>query len=191
MGSQPHSLRAGRRAGYLKAENIGQARIYGLEASLGASLYGFDVRAAYTGLATFNDDADVSASSCTSGPPPLPGRPADDLVADLGYSLGPARVRYGVDAVSGMFQDSVGCNQVPGRVLQSTGARLDVPGVPGLRIALEIRNLFDVRTVVYGGFGGASTLPIGDQYNNPLPGRSFLVTAKWTSSGTPRVTEAP
>jgi len=175
-------------AGYLKAENIGLARIYGLEASLAASAYGFDARAAYTGLATFDDDASVGLSPCgRTGAPPLPGRPSHDLVADLGYSLGPVRVRYGLDGVVGMYQDNLGCVPVPARILQSTGARLDVPGVPGLRVALEIRNLFDVRTVVYGGFGGPSTLPIGDQYNYPLPGRSFLVTARWTSSLVPNL----
>jgi vitamin B12 transporter len=165
-------------AGYLRAENIGTARIYGLEASLGGAAFGFDVRAAYTGLATFNDDPDARGA-------PLPGRPAHDFVGDLGYSLGPARIRYGVDAVAGVYADNVGQIQVPARVLQGVGARLDVPGVRGLRVGLEIRNLFDVRTGTYAGFSGPQTLPIGDQYGYPLPGRSFLVTARWTSSPAP------
>jgi vitamin B12 transporter len=164
----------------LQAENIGLARIYGVEASAGAWGYGFDARLAYTGLMTFDDSL--------AGSPPLPERPANDLVADVGYSLGPARVRYGVDAVTGTYADNVGTVLVPPRVLQSTGVRVDVPGVRGLRVALEIRNLFDVRTVTYaGGFGGPTALPIGDQYNYPLPGRSFLVTARWTSSPTPEL----
>jgi hypothetical protein len=162
--------------GLVEAENIGRARIFGLEAGVGAWGYGFDVRAAYTGLATFND----SQTPETSGSPPLPGRPAHDLVADIGYSLGPARVRYGVDAVTGMYYDNVKGILIPARVLQSTGLRLDVPHVPGLRVALEIRNLFDVRTVTYAGFSGPSFFPIGDQYDYPLPGRSVLVTARWT-----------
>jgi hypothetical protein len=162
-------------AGYLKAENIGRARIYGLEASLGGAAFGFDVRAAYTGLATFDDDADAFGA-------PLPGRPAHDFVGDLGYSLGPVRIRYGIDAIAGLYADKGGMIPVPSRVLQGTGARLDVPGVRGLRIAFEIRNLLDVRTGTYPGLSGPETLPIGDQYNYPLPGRSFLVTARWTSS---------
>ena len=101
-------------------------------------------------------------------------------MADIGYSLGPARVRYGVDAVTGMYYDNVKGILIPARVLQSSGLRLDVPHVPGLRVALEIRNLFDVRTVTYAGFSGPSFFPIGDQYDYPLPGRSVLVTARWT-----------
>jgi hypothetical protein len=163
----------------LQAENIGVARIYGIEASAGAWGWGFDARVAYTGLVTFDDSKADS--------PPLPLRPANDLVADVGYSLGPARLRYGVDAVTGTYADNVGKILVPPRVLQSTGVRVDVPGVRGLRVALEVRNLFDVRTVTYAGFGGPQTLPIGDQYNYPLPGRSFLVTARWTSSPTPEL----
>jgi vitamin B12 transporter len=167
-------------AGYLKAENIGQARIYGLEASLAGAGFGFDVRAAYTGLMTINDDADAAGA-------PLPGRPAHDFSGDLGYSLGPARVRYGVDAIAGIHTDNIGFIPVPSRVIQGVGARLDVPGVRGLRIAFEIRNLFDVRSGTYPGFAGPQVLPIGDQYGYPLPGRSLLVTARWTSSPTPEI----
>jgi hypothetical protein len=161
-------------AGYLQAQNVGHARVYGAEASLGAAAFGFDLRAAYTGLATFDDDPLWAGS-------PLPGRPAHDLVGDLGYSIGPVRVRYGVDAVAGEYADYGRNLPVPPRVLQSTGARLDVPGVRGLRVAFEVRNLFDVRTGTYQGFTGLQTLPIGDQYAYPLPGRSFLVTARWTT----------
>jgi vitamin B12 transporter len=99
----------------------------------------------------------------------------------VGYSLGPVRVRYGIDAVAGLSADLVGDIPVPPRILSSSGARIDVPGVPGLRVAVDIRNLFDVRTVGYPGFAGRDVLPIGDQYDYPLPGRSFLLTARWSS----------
>jgi outer membrane receptor protein involved in Fe transport len=111
----------------------------------------------------------------------LPGRPAHDLVGDVGYTLGPVRVRYGIDAVAGLSADLVGNIPVPPRVLSSTGLRIDVPGLPGLRISLDVRNLFDTRTIAYAGFAGRDVLPIGDQYDYPLPGRTFLVTARWTS----------
>jgi vitamin B12 transporter len=162
-------------AGYLQAENIGRARIYGLEASVRAKGYGFDLQVSYTGLVSENEDVEAAGA-------PLPGRPANDFVGDLGYSIGPVRVRYGIDAVTGIYQDNVGKIPVPDRVLQGVGARVDVPGVRGLRLAFEIRNLFDVRTGTYPGFVGPETLPIGDQYNYPLPGRSFLVTARWTAA---------
>jgi len=166
----------------LQATNIGRARIYGIEASAGVWGYGFDARASYTGLLTYND-----ACGC-AGIPPLPGRPAHDLVADVGYTLGPARVRYGLDAVAGMSADLVGTIPVPARILSSTGVRVDVPGVRGLRVSLDVRNLFDARTVAYAGFAGPDVLPIGDQYDYPLPGRSFLLAARWTSAPSPEVT---
>jgi hypothetical protein len=165
---------------FVQAENIGRARVFGVETSLNAWGYGLDVRAAYTGLATFNDSELSTAQGPNPPSTPLSGRPAHDLVADVGYSLGPARVRYGVDAVIGMYYDNFGGVLIPARVLQSTGVRLEVPGIRGLRVAFEVRNLFDVRTVTYAGFVKPTFFPIGDEYDYPLPGRSFLVTARWT-----------
>src|SRR6202041_2586599 len=80
--------------------------------------------------------------------PPLPGRPGNDFVGDVAYTLGPVRVRYGVDYVGTLFTDSAGQNQVPARLLQSAGARLVVPWVPTVRLAFDMSNLFDVRTGV-------------------------------------------
>ncbi len=164
--------------GQLRATNIGQARLFGLEAELLAEALGFSLRGAYTALLTFNDAECAGAPSCE--PPPLPGRPAHDLVADLSYTLGPATVRYGVDALGGMRADPAGNDLVPARVLFSTGARLDVPGVPGLRVAFDVRNLFDLRIATYAGAAGPVQAPIGDLYQYPLPGRSLLVTMRWT-----------
>ena len=112
--------------------------------------------------------------------PGLPGRPAHDFVGDASYAFGPARVRYGFDALSGTFADRTGAVEVPARVLQSAGARLDVPGVRGLRVALDVRNLFDVRVATYAGALGPTKEPIGDAYEYPLPGRSFLMSVRWS-----------
>ena len=81
--------------------------------------------------------------------------------------------------MSGMIADRVGTVLVPPRVLNSAGVRLEVPGVPGLRLALDLRNVFDVRTATYEGALGPVHEPIGDAYEYPIPGRSFLASVRW------------
>jgi iron complex outermembrane receptor protein len=163
----------------IRAANIaGGARLFGGEGDIRARAYGFDLRAAYTALLTL-DDGECSGAPSGCKPPPLPGRPANDLVGDVSYTLGPASVRYGVDWVSGMTAGMDGTIYVPARVLQSVGAHLDVPRVPGLRVGFDVRNLLDVRTGTYAGQAGPVREPIGDLYSYPLPGRTFLATVKW------------
>jgi len=69
---------------------------------------------------------------------------------------------------------------VPPRVLASAGVRVDV--TREVRLALDVRNLFDVRTGTYEGALGPVREPIGDSYEYPLPGRSFLVSARFTEA---------
>jgi vitamin B12 transporter len=166
--------------GVARTENVGQARIAGAEALLEGRGFGFEVRASYTGLATENEDQCTGATGACQRPP-LPGRPAHDAVFDLSYGLGPLRVRYGLDVVAGITTDLAGGVEVPARALHSTGARLDVPGVQGLRLAIDVRNLFDLRTVAYPALLGTDRRPIGDLYDYPLPGRSVLVSALFQS----------
>jgi hypothetical protein len=163
--------------GGAKAENIGRARIAGLETYAEGRAGGAEMRVAYTYLATENDAAcAVGVGLCAR--PPLLGRPAHDLVGDLAYRLGPARVRYGADVVAGLFTSLTGDVQAPARVLQSAGVRVEPPSLPGFRVALDVRNLFDVRTGTYAG-ALSPRLPIGDQFEFPLPGRSVLVSARY------------
>jgi iron complex outermembrane receptor protein len=160
-----------------KATNIGRARLAGVEVDARAAVGPLELRASYTGLAT-EDDAACTAVTGGCTRPPLPGRPANDLVGDAMARVGPAVVRVGVDAVSGMVADTSGSIGVPPRVLGSTGLRVDV--ARGLRVALDVRNVFDVRTGTYAGALGPVREPIGDYYEYPLPGRSFLVSARFT-----------
>ena len=164
--------------GLLKAENIASARIFGVETSVLVRGHGVDLRAAYTGLVTEDDDSTVCPTCATR--PPLPGRPAHDFVGDLAYAIGPVRVRYGVDVVRGLYVDKEGSVLAPDRVLQSTGVRVSVPWVASLRLAFDVRNLFDVRTGLSPGLGGPQVEPVGDQFGYPLPGRSLLFTARWS-----------
>jgi outer membrane receptor protein involved in Fe transport len=164
--------------GRSEATNIGLARVLGIEVDLRAAAGPIELRTSYTGLSTEDD----SACEAIVGPcvhPPLPGRPMNDLVSDLIGTLGPASVRVGVDAVSGIVTDIAGSIGVPPRVLASAGARVDV--VRGLRIALDMRNLFDVRTGTYNGALGPVHEPIGDSFAYPLPGRTILVSVRYTS----------
>jgi outer membrane receptor protein involved in Fe transport len=162
--------------GRSEATNIGLARLAGMEADLRAVLGPLEMRAAYTGLSTEND----AACEATIGPcirPALPGRPTNDFVGDLIVMLGRVSLRGGVDAVSGMVADNAGSILVPPRVLASLGARVDV--TQELRLALDLRNLFDVRTSTYEGALGPTHEPIGDYFEYPLPGRTFLVSARY------------
>ena len=170
--------------GRSKATNIGRARLAGLELDLRAAAGPLEVRAAYTALATEND-ASCLAVVGTCERPPLPGRPEQDLVADAIARVGAASVRAGVDAVTGAFADLTGSIAVPPRAFVSAGARVDVAA--GVRLAVDVRNLFDVRTGTYPGALGPVREPVGDFYEYPLPGRSVLVSARFSEPavGTP------
>jgi hypothetical protein len=167
--------------GRAKATNIGRARMAGLEMDARAADGPLELRASYTGLAT-EDDASCTAATGGCARPPLPGRPTHDLVADVLAHAGPLVGRVGVDAVSGMVADLAGSIGVPARVLASAGLRVDV--ARGVRLAFDLRNVFDVRTGTYAGALGPVREPIGDSYEYPLPGRSFLLSARF-SEGLP------
>jgi vitamin B12 transporter len=161
--------------GRAKATNIGRARMAGVEIDARAAGGPFELRASYTGLST-EDDASCTAVTGGCARPPLPGRPTDDLVADAMAHAGPVTGRVGVDAVSGMVADVAGSIGIPARTLASAGLRVDV--ARGVRLALDVRNVFDVRTGTYAGALGPVREPIGDSYEYPLAGRSFLVSAR-------------
>jgi len=163
--------------GRAKATNIGRARVVGAEVDARARAGPLELRVSYTALATENESACTAAVGACDRPP-LPARPQSDVVADAIATVGPASVRAGVDAVDGISADLTGSVVVPPRVLTSAGVRVDV--ARGVRLALDVRNLFDVRTGTYDGALGPVREPIGDYYEYPLPGRSMLVSARFT-----------
>lgn len=174
--------------GRLLATNIGEARILGLEADLLARLGKGELRASYTGLATENESECKTTGAGPCEHPALVGRPAHDLVTDLAYTVGPVRARIGGDFVSGINADVGGTTIVPARFLTSAGLRLALPGALGAgstgrtTLALDLRNLFDVRTATYRGSTGPEPVPIGDLFQYPLPGRSFLLSLRFEES---------
>jgi vitamin B12 transporter len=167
--------------GRARATNIGRARLLGTEAELRTAAYGVELRLSHTALAT----ADESSCRFVAGRcerPPLPGRPEQDFVGDLAYTIGPVRLRYGVDVVAGIQADRGGAPtyRVPDRILHSTGVRLAVPGLPGLTVSLDVRNLLDLRAAEYpSALGGTDRYPIGDLFDYPIPGRRLLASARW------------
>jgi len=169
--------------GRAKATNIGRARLLGIESEVRAAAFGFEARASYTALATANESACRFVDrQCHR--PPLPGRPAHDFVADLSFTRGPVRVRYGLDLVEGILTDTSENIEVPLRVFHGAGIRVAIPGVRGLSATLDVRNIFDLRVVEYpGAFGGPVRAPVGDVFEYPLPGRRVLVSLRWTTDG--------
>jgi hypothetical protein len=168
--------------GRAKATNIGRARILGLEQTARGTIADFSLRVSHTALATANaSECLVVAGGCER--PPLPGRPSHDLVADLTWERGIVRLRYGVDLVAGMRSDLRGRSLVPDRLLHGAGARVRIPGVPGLSITVDVRNLFDLRAGAVPDVGGSLRVPIGDLFEYPLPGRRFLLSARWAFPG--------
>ncbi len=167
--------------GRARATNIGRARLFGIESAVRAVAFGFEARVSYTGLATANESAcRYVGTECVR--PPLPGRPAHDFVADLAFSRGPVRVRYGLDLVEGILTDTTDNIEVPLRVFHGAGVRVAIPGVRGLSTTFDVRNIFDLRVAEYpGALGGPVRAPVGDQFEYPLPGRRVLVSVRWTT----------
>lgn len=166
--------------GRARATNIGRSRIVGLEGSVFAKFHVLETRGSYTWMDTRNlSDCDtVAVGDCAA--PPLPGRPTSDLAWDLAYVAGPFRARYGIDFVSGIRGDRTGSILVPERLLQSVGVRLALPKRTGLELTFDIKNIGDVRYGSFRGLVGPVLAPIGDAFDFPLPGRSFLLTARFT-----------
>ena len=65
------------------------------------------------------------------------------------------------------------------------GPTVYVPGAPGLRAAVDVDNLLDVRTghVPTPLRARAVPLPLSDFLGFPLPGRAVWVTLRWTAPG--------
>ncbi|MFT3774278.1 MAG: TonB-dependent receptor [Minicystis sp.] len=153
-----------------RAENVERALLGGAEVTTSFTARKLRMQASYTLLLARDE---------TSGRP-LPGRPRHDLAYDASYRFGPARVRYGVDLVSGVLVD--GQLPLPPRIFHSTGVALEIPFVPGLRAAVDVQNLFDQRIlwVPSTAAGGPVPYPVSDFLGYPLPGRTVWGTLRFS-----------
>ena len=162
-----------------RPENIAAARVRGLETSLQfePKRRGFRAAAHYT----FLDTAD-RGDDPTFRDRPLPGRPRHDVFGRAtagwewrmrGVPVEP-RILYTVEFIAGTFLDPSGRFELPPRSLQGVGAELHLDR--RVHIAVEVRNLLDVRTaaVLFPIAGARPTpLPVSDFIGFPLPGRSL------------------
>ena len=162
----------------LRAENLAEARMFGVESTGMLAKGPVTTTFAYTALASANEGADALARG-----KPLPGRPAHDLSTDLTYAAGRVTLRYGMDVTAGTTLDPKGTIVLPTRVLHGAGATWEVPGAPGLRLGAEVQNLFDLRVgyVASPATGAPVAEPISDLLGFPLEGRTVWVSARYLS----------
>jgi vitamin B12 transporter len=158
--------------------NVPGARLRGLESAVAVvpAQRWLTLHANYTWLDSRNDSDDPAQHGR-----PLPGRPRHELFARAtagralrawGVRVEP-RVLYTIDVVAGTFLDTAGRLGLPPRVLQGAGVELHLDD--RVHVAVEVRNLLDVRTAtVVLPVAGARprSMAIADFIGYPLPGRS-------------------
>lgn len=156
-----------------RAANLDRALLGGAELTASLAARGARLQLSYTLLLT-EDQADGR---------PLPGKPRHDLAYDASYRFGPVRARYGVDLVTGTFVD--GRTELPPRIFHGAGLALDVPGVEGLRLGIDVANLFDQRVLFVPSplLGMPVIYPVSDFLGYPLPGRTFWGTVRFVRPG--------
>jgi hypothetical protein len=115
----------------------------------------------------------------------LPRVPVASAIADLGLRWNErGRLAWQVDAVAGNAWDEANRTVAAPRILHGVALRLQRgPGWPA--VTFEVRNLLDTRAQAMplepARPDGARVLrPITDFAGYPLPGRTALVTVRWT-----------
>ena len=167
-----------------RPENLAAARIRGLESALEVvpRSRALTVSANYT----LTDARDRSDDASRRGRP-LPGRPRHDLFTRAsagwewrvrGVPLEP-RAFYTVEVIASTFLDPSGRLELPPRAIQGLGGELHL--ARRIHLALEVRNLLDVRTgVIVVPLQRPTPVPtaVSDFLGYPLPGRSAWMTLR-------------
>ncbi|HVR64261.1 MAG TPA: TonB-dependent receptor, partial [Polyangia bacterium] len=143
-------------------ENVGRARILGVEASADGRL---GPHGRLVAQATFTDARDTSDNTGSRGRQ-LPLRPrfrAYVRPEARAVAVGPVRagVYADADVTGGNYIDAANFNQLPARLLFGAGATVEWPRA-GLRVTASLQNI-----------GNSS---ISDVTGLPLPGRALFVT---------------
>ncbi len=154
--------------GRARANNLGSARILGVESEVSLDL-GRHARVEAAG--TFTDARDTSTVESQSGKQ-LPLRPRYRLYARPEWRAVQlwGRVALGfymdLDATAGNYRDLANLSKVPARLLFGAGVYADLPGNFSLRASGQ--NLGDS--------------PVYDLSDYPLPGREIYLTLAWSST---------
>jgi iron complex outermembrane receptor protein len=161
------------------AQNLADARLWGLELALGARAWrSLSLHANYTYLDSRQSTALVSFDGKR-----LPGRPRHELYARLDLDLPMGALRLGLHADTTLQEDlaidAANINIAPTRTWLGAGAHLVWRD---LRVDLSVDNLGDLRVdhlpLDPSPRPGLTSTPraVADVLGYPLPGRSFLVT---------------
>jgi outer membrane receptor protein involved in Fe transport len=157
--------------GRARPENVGSARILGIESSLDLEL---GPHARLQASATLTDARDTTSRPAYHDRQ-LPLRPRYRFYARPEWravALGPSFVLglyADVDATAGNYLESTNLTPVAARLLLGAGVYASLPD--GFRLRLSARNLGDTHT--------------NDFANYPLPGRELYVTLTWSSAKPP------
>lgn len=167
-----------------RPDNVAQAHVRGLETSLvlAPTARIVDLQANYTLLETEDRGSDPARRG-----QPLPGRPRHELfvrssAGRLWWTSGipvEPRVFYTVEFVAGTFLDPSGRHELPPRAIQGLGTELHV--ARRVHLAVEVRNLLDVRTAFVTlpvASPRLQRVPVSDFLGFPLPGRSVWATLR-------------
>jgi outer membrane receptor protein involved in Fe transport len=155
---------SGRVPGSFKPFNAARASAAGVEAEILTAAWrvawGLQGQLAYTFLAT----EELRGVPGVVGME-LPQRPRNRLFARASLDPGPAGGQLEVQWVGAQFLDTRNLHSVPGSVVLNAGAFVRILRSPELRVALQVKNLLDDRT-------------LQDGYGYPLPSRTFLVSVR-------------
>ncbi|HET8946793.1 MAG TPA: TonB-dependent receptor, partial [Candidatus Polarisedimenticolia bacterium] len=145
--------------GIVIAQNVGAARIRGVELSLQGGLgahLGF-------GLNAVRQEATDTSDTFRSGFP-LPGRSDLEASSSLDGTFGRTHLAWNFTYVGPNNLSSAGAQELPARYLHDLSCRLTLPH--RLEATVQVHNLFDDHSV--------------DLYRYPLPGRRFEARLAWS-----------
>jgi iron complex outermembrane receptor protein len=157
-----------------KPFNAGKVLVRGLEAEVvtasAPALLGLSLSASYTLLAT----EILRGVQGTLGKQ-VPHRARHRLYARAAVDPGPAGAHLEAHLVGRQFEDDHNEKAIPATLAWNAGASLRITRRPELRVALEVRNALDDRT-------------LEDAFGYPLPGRMWLVSVR---AGSPETEGRP
>jgi iron complex outermembrane receptor protein len=155
---------SGRVPGSFKPFNLGRASVWGAEVEAAtapaAALWNLQGQLAYTFMAT----EELRGAPGVVGME-VPHRPRHRLYARASVDPGVAGGHAEIQLVGEQYLDARNIHVVPASVVVNAGAFIRVLRRPEVRMALEVRNLLDDRT-------------LQDGFGYPLPSRAFLLTVR-------------